>query len=342
MIHISELWHNMILYLKSKIYLLLLFVLIICTYLFVTCLSKQNTAPIVYSTELVIFFILLYFLGGFISFYKKKREIKRLINADCINLTGHKFSLYDEGYQVILDRISKYTAQVLTEKENEAQERIDYQNLWIHEIKTSIFALKLIIQTQTSGEVKMKLQEEVLHIEQYVETSLNYYRIQNIENDVNFAQYNLFSIIREAVKKYSIVFINKNIDLIVDNEEVTILTDRKWLLFIIEQVLSNSLKYTGNGGKISFTYNISVRKLEIRDTGIGIAKEDIGRLFNKSFTGYNGRINGESTGIGLYMCKKVATMMEMNIEIKSEVGCGTTVELYFNNNILNFPDNISE
>ena len=154
---------------------------------------------------------------------------------------------------------------------------------------------------------------------------LSYIRLGSNENDFVIKEYDLDNIVRQAIRKYAPLFIRKKINLDFQPTTYKVLTDEKWLVFVIEQLLSNAIKYT-NKGKISI-YSLENKKLVIEDTGIGISKEDIPRIFDKGFTGYNGRTDKKATGLGLYLCKNILDKLSHKISIESEVGVKTKVIL---------------
>ncbi len=201
---------------------------------------------------------------------------------------------------------------------------IDYYTMWVHQIKTPISAMKLLIQT-SECEVSSDLSSELFKIEQYVEMVLSYIRLGSSENDFVIKEYNLDDIIKQAIRKYAPLFIRKKIALNFKNTNYTVLTDEKWLVFVIEQILSNAIKYTTKG-TVSI-YPLENKKLVIEDTGIGISEEDIPRIFDKGFTGYNGRTNKKASGLGLYLCKNILDKLSHKISIESEVGVKTKVIL---------------
>ena len=154
---------------------------------------------------------------------------------------------------------------------------------------------------------------------------LSYIRLGSNKNDFVLKEYDLDNIVRQAIRKYAPLFIRKKISLDFQPTNYKVLTDEKWLVFVIEQLLSNAIKYT-NKGKISI-YSLENKKLVIEDTGIGISKEDIPRIFDKGFTGYNGRTDKKATGLGLYLCKNILDKLSHKISIESEVGVKTKVIL---------------
>ena len=158
-----------------------------------------------------------------------------------------------------------------------------------------------------------------------MEMALNWMRLGSDSKDFLFREYALDGIIRQAIRKYAPQFIRRRIRLVYEPAEGKVLTDEKWLLFIIEQLLSNAVKYTQQG---SVSIRVVPEKvLEIEDTGIGIAPEDVPRIFEKGFTGYNGRADKKSTGLGLYLCRLTAEKLSHKISVESQVGVGTKVSI---------------
>ena len=171
-----------------------------------------------------------------------------------------------------------------------------------------------------------ELQNELQRIEQYVEMVLCYLRLDSESSDYVIREYDVDDIVRQAVRKYANQFIRRKIRLVYEPLNCRVLTDEKWLLFVIEQVLTNALKYT-RSGTISITLEPE-KTLCIRDTGIGIAPEDLPRVFEKGFTGYNGRAQQRATGIGLYLCRRIMKKLGHSISIESRLREGTAVHLY--------------
>ena len=204
---------------------------------------------------------------------------------------------------------------------------MDYYTTWVHQIKTPISVMRMLLQEEDTGEHR-ELLAELFRIEQYVEMVLGYLRLGGESRDFVFQEYDLDSIIRQAIHKYAPLFVRNRIRLSYEPTDVRVLTDEKWLLFLIEQVLSNAIKYTPEG-KVDITVTRD-KVLRIADTGIGIAPEDLPRIFEKGFTGYNGRADKKSTGLGLYLCRLTAEKLSHKIKAESVVGEGTvfSVDLY--------------
>lgn len=219
-----------------------------------------------------------------------------------------------------MDRLSG----LRTEDARRMTTQTDYFSAWAHQIKTPIASMGLKLQREDSA-LSRRLRGDLNRIEQYVDMAMTYLRLDAETGDYVFRQQPLEPIVRGAVKKFAGEFIDRKLGLRLEPMENTILTDEKWLSFVIGQILSNALKYTPVG-EISI-YTREPDTLVIRDTGIGIAPEDLPRIFEKGFTGYNGRSDKKASGIGLYLCKRVCDRLGHEISIESEPGKGTAVYL---------------
>lgn len=217
------------------------------------------------------------------------------------------------------DRLSAENAAALRYGEMQ-----DYFTLWAHQIKTPIAAARLLLQ-EDPGAVGTEVEVELLKIEQYVDMVLGYLRLDSESTDYVLRDTDLDGLLRQAVRKFARMFILKKITLDFRETGRTVLTDGKWLSFVVEQVLSNALKYTPAGGRIRIYGDGET--LVIADSGIGIRPEDLPRVFEKGFTGYNGREDKKSTGIGLYLCRRVMDRLNHGISIVSRPGQGTLVRL---------------
>ena len=222
--------------------------------------------------------------------------------------------------------------RVLGEEKNRAagamdlrrREMEDYFTLWAHQIKTPIAAMRLILQTRPENSAG-ELSQELFRVEQYVEMVLNYLRLDSDSTDFVFKTCDLDGLIRQCLRKYAKQFIRRKISLEYEGTALQVLTDEKWLSFVIEQLLSNALKYTPAGGTIRIYGDGAT--VVIADNGIGIREEDQARVFEKGFTGYNGRADKKSTGIGLYLCRQVMDRLNHSISLTSRPGQGTLVRL---------------
>ena len=215
--------------------------------------------------------------------------------------------------------------QLLVEQEK-YNDLLDYYTLWVHQVKTPIAASSLLIGDLQDKEAKSQLEQELFKIESYVHLVLQYLRLESFHDDLVLKQENLADLVREVVKKYALFFIQQGLSLNLHDLDHTIVTDKKWFLVILEQVLSNSLKYTKEGSIEIYFHEGS---LYIKDTGLGIQNADLLRVFERGFSGYNGRLTQQSSGLGLYLSKKIADQLGHKIAIDSQVGQGTTVSIVF-------------
>ena len=199
-----------------------------------------------------------------------------------------------------------------------------YYTVWAHQIKTHIAAMRLSLQNEDTP-LTRKLTNDLYHIEQYVEMVLTFLRLNSDSTDYVFKEYDLDNIVQSAVKKFSSEFIGRKLRLIYDPLNTSVITDEKWLSFVIEQVLSNALKYTPSG---SITISLVGEKtLRIEDTGIGIAPSDLPRIFENGYTGFNGRTDKTASGIGLYLCRRVCNNLGHTITANSTVDVGTAIDI---------------
>ena len=215
--------------------------------------------------------------------------------------------------------------QLLVEQEK-YNDLLDYYTLWVHQVKTPIAASSLLIGDLKDKETKSQLEQELFKIESYVHLVLQYLRLESFHDDLVLKQENLADLVREVVKKYALFFIQQGLSLNLHDLDHTIVTDKKWFLVILEQVLSNSLKYTKEG---SIEIYFQEGSLYIKDTGLGIQNADLLRVFERGFSGYNGRLTQQSSGLGLYLSNKMADQLGHKISIDSQVGQGTTVSIAF-------------
>ena len=184
--------------------------------------------------------------------------------------------------------------------------------------------MRLHLQNEDST-LARKLSADLHRIEQYVEMVLTFLRLNSESTDYVIKEYDLDRIVKQAVKKFSSEFIGRKLSLVYEPLNTTVITDEKWLGFVIEQVLSNALKYSSAG---SITITLENKKtLRIRDTGIGIAPEDLPRIFENGFTGYNGRSDKKASGIGLYLSKRICTNLGHTITARSIVDVGTIIDI---------------
>lgn len=299
-------------------------------FLMVFALYSLPFEPLYYGISLTITFIVIIGAVRFCSYYKKHELLKRLK----MNITIANYELpiskelIEKDYQELIEIIDKARLDIINKKDKSYSEMVDYYTIWAHQIKTPIAAMRLLLQSEKSN-FHMDLLDQLFKVEQYVEMVLQYLRIESISSDLVFRSYNLDTIIKQAIKKYSSTFIRKKIKLYYEETHRDILTDEKWLVFVIEQILSNALKYTNTGEISIYMDNQLPQVLVIEDTGIGIAGEDLPRIFERGYTGFNGRRDKKSTGIGLYLCKRILNNMSHTITIESTIDKGTKVKIGF-------------
>lgn len=288
-----------------------------------------------YAFLLVILWNVIWFTLVFIRYEKRQRILEE--NQGKIRTEAGGFpeaeSRESEMYQELIRQLYEEKKELESSVQIEKQELSDYYSMWVHQIKTPIAALGVLIQSGEEVQESPKAQEltrsmkmEVFRIEQYVDMVLTYLRMGSATSDYAFRICSLEEIVRQAVRKYSQMFIMTRTRLHLEIQDQKILTDEKWLTFVIEQILSNAVKYA-RGGEISIYTEDKI--LVIADDGIGIAEEDLPRIFEKGFTGYNGRANKKSTGIGLYLCKSIIDRLHHTIWIESKPEKGTKVYLNF-------------
>lgn len=204
-----------------------------------------------------------------------------------INQLPPPSGLIEKDYQELLLSLNTLYSQKITAENMEKNDLTDYYTTWVHQIKTPIAAMRLLLQNEDTP-VSRQLKTELFRIEQYVEMVLCYFRLDSPSADFVLNYYSLDTIIRQAIRKYAGQFVQKKLRLVYEPTDYQVLTDEKWLSFVIEQLLSNAVKYT-NEGSITISVDSNL-VLSVSDTGIGIAPEDLPRIFEKSYTGYNGRV----------------------------------------------------
>ncbi|HEM3541369.1 sensor histidine kinase [Streptococcus suis] len=214
--------------------------------------------------------------------------------------------------------------QILEKQRQEQTELDDYYTLWAHQMKTPIAASQLLVKEVDSSPVRHQLESELFKIEQYTGLVLNYLRLQSFHDDLVIESVNLDELVRNLVRKYSLFFIQVNTSLNLGQLDRSVKTDKRWLGLLIEQILSNALKYCQEG---TISIVLDGDELVIRDTGIGIAESDLERVFERGFSGFNGRRTQQSSGLGLYLSRKIATELGYSLKLSSKVGRGTEVRI---------------
>lgn len=255
----------------------------------------------------------------FIRFRAKFNRLK-LLEREILITTDHLpacDSEVEEQYQELIRGLFTAKADLRSEADRRYEHAAGYFTLWVHQIKTPISAMDLLLQNDSSNN-SAELGVNLQRIEQYAEMALLYVRLDNEDEDFVFRYHSLDDIIRKSARRFSAQFIAKRLNLQYEPLNVDVLTDERWLSFVIGQVISNSLKYTKRGGIEIRLEKPGEPVLLIRDTGIGIAPEDLPRIFDCGFTGNNGRSEKKATGIGLYLCKRVCQKLGCEISASSD------------------------
>jgi len=317
----------LIIYLRERLLSLLALALAAVIFTAMFFAYSLTLEPVLYGVTLTL--LVLFMLGtlDFRRYLGKHREICEMAGRITLGLDGlpEYAPLFDRDYRALLTELYDEKTRLASESDLERSGMSEYYTLWAHQIKTPIAAMRLLIQTDFS-ENAHELSLELFKIEQYVETLLQYLRLESMSSDLLFTEYGIEDIVKQAVRKYARMFISRGVSLRLAETSLSAVTDEKWLCFVIEQLLSNALKYTSEG---EISIYAEGNSLIIEDTGVGIAPEDLPRIFERGFTGYNGRMDKKSTGIGLYLVRRILTKLGHTIEVESEVGVGTRMRIIF-------------
>ena len=327
-------------YLKVKGWFLTFFalVMILVSLVMYTSLDHgQNAGNIVYVNAVCFFGAILYIVIGY--YYRRVFYLKlgKLAASGVEELAAalpepqHAAQAYVLELVRNMHRVHADQLQLLLRDKREHQ---DYIMSWIHEVKLPITASRLLMENnegRTVEEFVDKLEDELDKIDNYIEQALYYSRIDSFYRDYFITEVPLQDVIKSSLKKYAKMFITKGIRVHLDEEHTFAQSDSKWLAYIIDQIVANSLKYTSEDGAISFRFEEDSRekRLLISDTGIGIKPEDLSRVFDKGFTGWAGRTHSKSTGMGLYLANQLALKLGHTLSIQSEEGSFTTVTVHF-------------
>jgi hypothetical protein len=292
--------------------------------------------------EFIIYIELIFlfsFLAAFVWDYTRKRKYYRELMSlfdrmDDKTLLAEIIEKPEFLDGKILFQILRLSNKYMNDKLAEAfatnQEYREYVEMWVHEIKTPITSAHLIIENDKNNST-IRIDDELNKIEHYVEQALFYARSTTLEKDFKIEQTTMKELVHEALKSYSKQIIRVGGKPVFENLDITVFADCKWCVFIIGQIIANSVKYTKGNLVISFTGTTFDNGccLSISDNGIGISKADLPRIFDKGFTGENGRKYKKSTGIGLYLSQKLCSKMNMEISAASSLQGGTTIKIIF-------------
>ncbi|WP_208324094.1 sensor histidine kinase [Paenisporosarcina antarctica] len=280
-----------------------------------------------YSLELAVFLFIAYLIAQYVRYAKRYELIKNLQTANVSSLeeVSQGADPRDWMYMEKLDSLLRDLRELENLHADRQADQLDYFILWLHQIKTPISAISLLNQSSASKEVK-QIAQELLRLEDYTHMALNYVKLEESGAEMDLEEVDMDEIIKKAVKKYSILFIYKGIKLDYRTVGMQVLSDGQWLQNLLEQILSNSLKYTPSSGTIYIYKDTNNEQtLVIEDNGIGIRPEDLPKIFNKGYSGLNGRLHEKSTGLGLFLSKKICQRLGHQLDIQSEQGTGTRV-----------------
>lgn len=281
-------------YLKKRLSLLLIIFMGLGGFWFTFLMWQLPLTPLRNAGALLVLALVVYMIFDYLAF-KKAQQILRDLQADVQQLTAE-----------------------ITHRTQQEKEFLDIMRIWSHQMKVPLASIDLVAQTRLP-----ELKKQTFALENYLNILLEYLRINNVATDFRFERVDGRTLLNRLVKKYAIQFIQKNIAVEIIGE-VTLKTDARWLGVALEQVINNAVKYTDRG---RVTITLSNQGIKISDTGIGILAEDIPRLFTHGFTGYNGRLDKKSSGLGLYLVKSILDKLDFQIEVTSQVGVGSTIKI---------------
>ena len=294
-------------FLKSQNHIIGVFFLFALSFFAIFILSEFPLDKFLLGFEILGFFLLIY-LSIQYSKFRKEESIK-------------------DKYENLLDENKRLRSTYINEK----KDLEEYFLLWTHQIKTPITVANLILNKKSDPDTK-KLKEEMFYIEEYTNMAINYIKLTDRATDMDIEKVDLDRLIKTLLKKYSLIFINKRISLDYENTNVEVIADSKLLSIMIEQIISNALKYTEEG-KISISFDKEKSTLSIMDTGIGIRGEDLVKIFDRGYSGFNGRVNHKSSGLGLFLVREISKILKLRVEVKSKLGQGSEFLIIFPANL---------
>lgn len=297
-------------FIKTEVKICVAVFIVLLIFFFVFLFANLDFSLFYLSLEIVIFSLLIYLFICWVTF-KKKENLQEQVNQ-----------------LLIENRQLKNTIDI------ERKDLEEYFLLWVHQIKTPITVSDLILQKEKTP-YTCQLKEQMFYIREYTDMAINYMKLKDRQADMDIAEVEIDKLLKSLLRKYSGLFIDKNISLDYQPIDTKIITDAKWATILIEQILANALKYT-NSGKITLSFDRDKNALKVKDTGIGIKSEDINKIFDRGYSGFNGRINEKSSGIGLYLVKKIAILLNIKIEVCSTVNVGSEFIICFPKQSYNF------
>lgn len=312
-------------YLKDRKYTVITYIGMVS--LFVSTFFLYDVPVAVYADALLFsgFFLLIMMS---IQYYRYRRQHFSLENGKkavrlYVQSRQQRQLLIEEDYEELLEILDRECREDVSESKQANYRLMDYYSMWSHQIKTPLAVLNLKMQENQLDHTVLK--QELFKIDQYLDMMLQYLRLNHTETDFVFEEVDIDRLIKETVKKYATFFIYQELSFSLEETGQTVISDKKWLGFVLEQILLNAIKYTRQGGIRIYSNPNRPKEIVIEDTGIGILQEDIDRVFEKGYTGYNGHNHQKATGLGLYMSREIMRKLGHQIHLTSEVGSGTKV-----------------
>lgn len=313
-------------YLKQRRKAFLLLFLFCLIFLVSFLLYRLPIGAVLYPVSVCFLLFVIFLSWDCKKAYDKHSRLKEMqtLSAALMESFPAADGTEEEDYQQIICLLREEQRMLRSDMNARYADMTDYYTVWVHQIKTPITSMRLHLQKEDSP-LSRRLSSDLFRIEQYVEMVLTFLRLDSDTTDYVIKEYDLDTIVKQSVKKFSGEFISRKLRLEYEPLHTSVVTDEKWLSFVLEQLLSNALKYTPEG---FITIRMEAPKtLCICDTGIGIAPEDLPRIFEKGYTGYNGRDDKRASGIGLYLCRRILNNLGHSITAESEPGKGTTMRI---------------
>lgn len=319
-----------------------------CIHLLYMYLIGARKQDVVYAAVLDAILLLITVFVGYLRYSIKVKVLSNALKRPVEEQA--QLPEATDDVEILYHRLLENQSIARSESESSAAIRQsqmrDYYSMWVHQIKTPISAMKLLLEAEREELGQLicddeqsqcllsdnmdSFEDELFRIEEYVSMALQYQRVSSTENDFVLEKVSVDGVIRDTIKKYAKIMIRRHIGMNYSGTVQEVYTDGKWLAFILEQLLSNAIKYTPQGFvKIETAKKANLFFITIKDTGIGIKAEDLPRVFEKGYTGYNGHADKKATGIGLYLCRQMADKLGHTIRIESEIGKGTKVWIGF-------------
>lgn len=309
-------------YLRERIGVILLLAGIFAVLFVSFSLFRLPPVAVLYPLGLCVILICVFLAADYLRFSRRHKMLSDYGGAE--TELPEAVTMEGEDYRRIALASQDLRRAEKTDSEARMNAMSDYYTLWAHQIKTPIAAMRLRFQEQDTGEARSTL-ADLGRIERYVEMALTYLRLEGDGTDYVIRNCDLDAILQSVFKEFAGEFISRRLKLDYRPTSASVLTDEKWLRFVIGQILSNALKYTPSGTISVFLEEPGV--LCIRDTGIGIPPEDLPRIFERSYTGLAGRADWRASGIGLYLCKRICDNLGHSISVSSQIGEGTAVRI---------------